>query len=116
MWIVLNNAFLSIVEHDDDRKLLLVRGRFPGDVARFLGAKLGDEEITPWADYRYRMVATRAQVRLALTRAVTRIDYGNFKNSIKEPFRKRPAMTTWQAWWEAQEDQREDRERNGYHR
>ena len=60
MWIVLNNSFVSVVQHREDPALVLVRGRFRGDVDRFLNAKREIE--TPGADYRFRATVTRREL------------------------------------------------------
>lgn len=100
----MNDSFVSVVEHREDSNLFVVRGRFAGDVARFLGDEGVVELVTPHADYRYRVVASRADVARAVKRALAAIDYVNFKDSIKEPFRKVPALLTWEAWYQAQHD------------
>lgn len=102
MWVVMNDSFVSIVEHWDNPSMLVVRGRFAGDVKRFLGQDV-EEVVTPMNDYRFRAVVPRARVTKALTAAARRIRYPNFKDSIREGFRKGPAMQTWSAWHRAQE-------------
>jgi hypothetical protein len=82
MWIFLNDSFLSIVTRGQDPHLLLVRGRCKGDIERVFPQASVEE--TPKADYRFRAVIPREEVSQALTRAVMEIDYGNFKNSVRE--------------------------------
>lgn len=95
MWIITNKAFVSIVQHRDDPALLIVRGRFKGDAARFLGYPVKMEEVTPAADYRFRIYAGREKVAERLLVAATEIRYPNFKDSIKEAWRKSVAMRLW---------------------
>lgn len=106
MWIKTNNAFVSIVEHRDDSNLLIVRGRFKGDVERFLNPLPSGmqviEEVTPKADYRFRAVVQREAVAYALTRAAARIHYPNFKDSIGTKWRKAIAMRLWSVLHSAQ--------------
>lgn len=102
MWIITSNSFVSIVEHLDDPGLLIVRGRFSGDVARFLGVPLAREAETPEADYRFRIVAKREAVERAMVRAVRRVKYPNFKDSIVEAWRKALAMRVWSIFHQAQ--------------
>lgn len=102
MWIILNNSFVSIVEHRDDPELLIVRARFKGDAARFLGAPASREKETPAADYRFRIVAKRESVERAVLRAVRGVSYPNFKDSIAEAWRKSLAMRIWSIFFEAQ--------------
>lgn len=82
MWIMLNNAFLSVVKKDCGPGKLLVRARRAADIRRiFPGAKV---QTTPRADYRYRAVVPVASVSLALDREVRRIAYDNFKDSVTD--------------------------------
>lgn len=108
MWIITNNAFVSIVEHRDYPGTLIVRGRFRGDVERFLNPMPSGEsvieECTPGADYRFRSAVPREAVLHALLRAGRRIDYPNFKDSIRAKWRKALAMRVWSIFHSEQED------------
>lgn len=104
MWVVLNNSFVSIVEHRTLPNVLVVRGRFRGDVARFLDLPIAVEQETPDADYRFRIQATREDVALRLVEAVGGVRYPNFKDSIREKWRKSVASSIWGVLWNAQED------------
>lgn len=108
MWLITNTAFVSIVEHRDDSSKLIVRGRFKGDVERFLNPLRNGmhviEDLTPTADYRFRAVVQRDDVAHALLRATQRITYPNFKDSIKAAFRKSIAMRVWSLFHAAQLD------------
>ena len=108
MWIITNNAFVSIVEHRDDAGMLIVRGRFKGDVARFLNplpSGIGViEECTPGADYRFRATVPRDAVLHAMMRAGDRIRYPNFKDSIRAGWRKALAMRVWSMFHAAQHE------------
>ena len=99
MWITLTDSFVSIVEHRNDRDLLIVRGRVAGDVARFLGLPQRFEVTTPDADYRFRIVAKRETVERAVVRAVSRVGYPSFKDAVREPWRKKLAMRVWSIWY-----------------
>jgi len=81
MWVFLNDAWLSIVEDREDEEQLLVRSRRSGDVARTFGV---EEFQDLKADYWYRAHIPRDQVAGAIAREVLRIDYPNFKNSVKD--------------------------------
>lgn len=95
MWIFTSHSFISIVEHRDDPAKLVVRGRFRGDVDRFLGAPIEIE--TQDADYRFRATAKRADVEAAIARAAKAINYPNFKGSMpcRPDWRRRVAMRVW---------------------
>lgn len=104
MWIKTNTAFVSIVEHRDDPKTLLVRGRFKGDAARFMGLPASEEIETPSADYRFRVIVTREEVAKRLVHAVQHVNYPNFKDSIKTAWRKGVASRIWSILFNAQEE------------
>lgn len=103
MWIFTSDSFVSIVEHRADAGKLIVRGRFAGDAARFLGVSQRLEHETPDADYRFRIVAKRATVEAALVRQVRRVRYDNFKNSMRDAWRKSIAMHVWSILFGEQE-------------
>jgi hypothetical protein len=99
MWIFTSNCFVSIVEDRACAERLIVRGRFKGDVERFLnplptGVRV-TEIVTPTADYRFRATVLRSDVCAAMVRASYAVDYPNFKGSIKAKFRERVAMAVW---------------------
>jgi hypothetical protein len=81
MWICLNNAFVSIVAVPEQPDQLMVRARHRTHIRKlFPKAKL---ITTPYpADYRYRVVVSRAEVIYLLAQRVNELDYTNFKNSV----------------------------------
>jgi hypothetical protein len=103
MWLITSGGFVSIVEHRDHPDTLIVRGRFRGDVSRFLGVP-GIERETPQADYRFRAEVPRSMVADALLRACSKVDYPNFKDSITAKFRKAIAMRVWSIFHAAQQE------------
>ena len=81
MWLCLNSAFLSIVEPEQDSEVLRVRARRKGDIEKvFPEAKV---ERTPERDYLFRAHIRRERVAEAVAEQVAGINYGNFKNSVK---------------------------------
>lgn len=114
MWIFLNNAMLSIVQHTDHPDYLLVRARFPGDIeAAFAGFTIGNVEHTPLRDYGYRVKLHRTLVESVIAKHVSNISYPNFKDSVdkRDCKRKRAYGQVWATMRVAQEDN-EDRLRN----
>ena len=81
MWVMLNDAWLSIVADREDKDFLLVRSRRRGDVARIFGV---DEFEDSKADYHFRAFVHRDHVAGVMAREVEGIDYPNFKNSVKD--------------------------------
>lgn len=105
MWIYLNNAFLSVVQHKDDPSLLHVRARKSGDIDTVFPDAV--VTITPHGDYRYRTSVSREKMAVALLHAAHTINYTNFKSSIPHKDRARHSayMGCWSAMlqWQGQE-------------
>lgn len=104
MWIMCNDAFVSIVVDAGKSGNLLVRGRFAGDVRRAMGDENLREQVTPESDYRFRASLPRAHVAAAVGRAVAAVDYVNFKDSVERKDRKSVYMTVWSAMLRWQEE------------
>jgi len=96
MWLMLNNCFLSIVSKDCRRDELMVRARRRGDIKKvFTAARVVH---TPYpADYRYRAVVKRTEVAKAIAAQVDLIDYGNFKDSVRDDRLHNAYMRVWGA-------------------
>lgn len=93
MWIFLNNAFISAVQHNDDPNLLVVRARVEGDLERVFEPLYGKEALDVNGikverhedrDYLFRVVVTKNQFASAMHWHASQIDYGNFKDSIED--------------------------------
>ena len=81
MWICLPDAFLSIVHKDCGPDELLVRARVAGHIEHvFPHAVVTQATHT---DYRYRAVVSRDDVAAALVTHALTMDYGNFKNEVR---------------------------------
>ena len=93
MWIFCKYGFFSAVQHRDKPDILLVRGRFGGDLERLL-ERLSPEERescssvteSPSADYLYRMEIPKHIFAKAVGEIADEIDYGNFKDSVHEGY------------------------------
>lgn len=87
MWICLNRAFLSIVQPTPFElaafpDTLKVRARRPGDIESvFPGVGVTKDGSR---DYLFRAFIPRSDVAIAMVNEVNTIDYGNFKNSVKD--------------------------------
>ena len=93
MWIQFNNAFLSIVENRDNKLELLVRARIKGDIEKiFPEADVFKDDS---ADYKYRAFISKAKVAARVMLKMTEINYGNFKNSVKDIKRKHTYSNVW---------------------
>ena len=80
MWVVLNNAFFSIVQNENNGEELLVRARVKGDIEKiFHKADVFEDN---YADYKYRSFMNRENVASTIKEKVLNINYGNFKSSV----------------------------------
>lgn len=102
MWIFLNNAFLSMVEHREQPDKLMVRARCEGDIQRVFGEVLVTE--TPAADYRFRTVVHKATAMSVISGKVLGINYDNFKNSVAETDRHHAYAGCWHSMYRLQTD------------
>ena len=83
MWIFLNDAFISVVAHKDNKDLLMVRARKAGDISRALGYEV-EEQYTPEADYPYRRVVSKVDFYADFSWRIYDLEATNFKNSISQ--------------------------------
>jgi hypothetical protein len=81
MWIALNDSFLSIVANTNDTETLLVRARRKGDIEAVFPK--ADVIVGGGTDYGFRAFIPRLAVANAIADRVERINYGNFKASVK---------------------------------
>ena len=94
MWIMLNDAFLSIVHKDCQRNELLVRARREGDIERiFPRANVTRSYET---DYLFRAVIPRAEVEQAMLGELRRVTYPNFKGSVDDRQLHDAYLGVWQ--------------------
>lgn len=73
MWIFLRDSFLSIVQHEDEPRLLEVRGRFRGDIERIFPEANVAEDLR--GDYRFRAVIARERVAHVIALRLQHLDY-----------------------------------------
>lgn len=109
MWIFLNDAFLSIVDPKGayeggtgpQSDTLLVRARIKGDIERtFPTAKVSE---TPMRDYQFRAWVNRREVAKAMVKAISDLDYLNFKGSVPDKDRHDAYMGVWSVMHREQE-------------
>lgn len=96
MWVFLNDAFFSIVQHREDSETVVVRARVKGDLEKTFGNQFAVLE-TEESDYRFRMFLNKEFVSDTMKQKVLNIDYGNFKDSIskKDYDRKQHYTRVW---------------------
>lgn len=83
MWLCLNNAFLSIVEDPKDANIVIVRSRQKAHLENFVGDTYTITQ-TDYRDYRFRTFVNKFDLSKMLAKCADRIDYGNFKDSVKD--------------------------------
>jgi 8-oxo-dGTP pyrophosphatase MutT (NUDIX family) len=87
MWLITPIGFFSIVQKatDKGRNTLTVRARVRSDLEvlreKYLPA-LGEIRESRSNDYRFRAVASRAEVSAAAAKLITDLDYSNFKSEV----------------------------------
>lgn len=101
MWIMLSDCFFSIVRKDCARDELLVRARRRGDIEKLWPGA----EVTKYdrSDYLFRAKIKIPYVIAALNGEVHRINYDNFKDSVKDDDLHDAYMRVWVAMAEIQE-------------
>lgn len=101
MWIFLNDAFISAVQHRDDPDQLVVRARRREDLERtFPGEPISVSETS---DYRYRVFVSKADFARVIIEKIAGIDYPNFKNSVAEHDRHDHYARVWGVMYGFQE-------------
>lgn len=106
MWVFMNDAFVSVVQHWDDADKLMVRARCQGDLERVFPDRVADVHWSPTNDYLFRVVVTRPEFDAAMLRETRRIDYPNFKGSVQENDRHDAYMAVWSAMHRLQSTRR----------
>lgn len=102
MWTMTQRGFFSAVQHNDDATLLVVRTRDNADaqhlrdwyaqwvtdledIAPFTQTLPPAEVIQyPHADYPWRVILPRTAYAAFMAEAVEDLDYGNFKDAVKD--------------------------------
>jgi len=96
MWIILNDAFFSIVKKDCKAYELLVRARRPGDIEKVFGRQYKVDKVDV-ADYLYRAIIPTNTVVYVMETEIRRITYGNFKDSVTSNDLHDAYMKVWTA-------------------
>jgi hypothetical protein len=116
MWIILNDAFLSVIEWEDRgkagtqvpkrlknsdvpvRDLLLVRARDANDLVVAFKPSIPDVDVLlTGGDYAARCIVTRDELKAVVDERIDGIHYHNFKSSVKDQNRHNIYMSVWSA-------------------
>jgi len=100
MWIFLNDAFVSAVQHRHYPEALMVRARLEGDLEKLFPNR--DVTETPSADYRFRAVVPKTEFAKVIAARIAAIDYTNFKNTVFDETRHHAYMGVWTVMHTAQ--------------
>lgn len=103
MWIFSNDAFLSIVAHKTEPGRFCVRARFKGDLEKVFNNKEVQIIETPEADYRFRTEIDQPMLLDLVCEEALRVDYDNFKSSVREDWRHDVYLDVWSRLWREQE-------------
>ena len=109
MWILTNVGMVSVVlKHQRKRPendIMAVRARKRQHLVNLFGDQIRiiDNEGT---DYAFRVHVRRSVVQSALVRALNRVDYPNFKDSVKEKPLKAAYSRIWNVLYELQPSRR----------
>jgi len=101
MWILLNDAFFSIVAKDAPEGHLLVRARRRGDIEKVFGRRTVVQEDDR-GDYLFRARIPRSEIAEVLERELGRVTYANFKDSVVDQKLHDAYMRVWTAMAETQ--------------
>ncbi len=80
MWLFTRDGFLSIVEHNLNPNILIVRSRFKNHIQKIFGDV--DVQENAGTDYEYRAEIPREKVAKVMSDMIMDIDYGNFKEEL----------------------------------
>ena len=98
MWIAWNDAFLSIVVDKNNSDRLWVRARRRIDLENVVGRSAEILE-TPERDYRFRASLSRPQLKELVCDRIDRLDYGNFKDSVRNEDLHDLYAKMWELHW-----------------
>lgn len=90
MWIMLNKGFLSIVNKEGS---FVVRSRIRKHLEEYFPSKTIEESTG--TDYQYRIRINKEELTEFLCNIPDKINYGNFKSSIKDNKLKEFCMEVW---------------------
>jgi hypothetical protein len=102
MWIMFNDAFLSIVDQSEKGDCLIVRARRRGDIEAVFGADVAVQEVAG-RDYQFRADIPRETVGSVVAARLTAIGYNGFKSSVRDPHLHNAYIDVWRSMETLQE-------------
>lgn len=82
MWIFLRDSFLSIVQHEDEPRLLQVRSRIRGDIEHVFPEAFVAEDVR--GDYRFCATIARERVAHGIALRIQQIDYTSLSEIVAD--------------------------------
>jgi len=98
----MNDSFVSIVQDRNVPTQVAVRARVKEDLVSLFPQHIQNVITTDDSDYRFRLFLDKAYVSKIISDRVLDIDYDNFKNSVKQKWRKSAYMGIWQIMFQVQ--------------
>lgn len=102
MWIAMNDSFVSIVEDRNNNNGVAVRARVRDDLENLFPSYKDNIIETTDSDYRFRLFLGKQFVADTIQNRIVGINYDNFKDSVKESWRKKAYMDIWQVMYRVQ--------------
>lgn len=100
MWIMLNDAFFSLVSKDCEPDELMVRARRKGDIEKVFSVPASRYTKS---DYLYRAAVKREVIAEVMEREIDNINYDNFKDSVQDKELHDAYVGVWTAMLRVQE-------------
>lgn len=103
VWVMTNFGAFSVVQHNEQPQVLVVRARVKAHLVELRERHLPDLVIyhTPENDYHWRAFCLRNAVADFLSTAVYEMDYPNFKNSVRDDRLHDVYTSVWQTMFRA---------------
>ena len=102
MWIAMNDSFVSVVKDRTDADRVVVRARVKEDLVALFPDHQKDIVETEDSDYRFRLFLDQQYVAMTIEERVMGINYDNFKDSVKQPWRKAAYVQIWSVMYQVQ--------------
>jgi hypothetical protein len=112
MWLSLSKGFLSVVVTKQDPNMVMVRARRKEHLESYFSTH--NIVVTKSADYPFRVICSKAALTAVLVRYIDSMDYGNFKNSVKDQKLHDAYMDTWTRMTKLEEVPHWQRQQEGW--
>ena len=98
MWIFTETGFVSAVQHRENPEYLMVRARDRQSLEALAVMISVEIKSTPTADYPYRLVASKEDVKSWMNDSIDFLGYNNFKNQVAVTRGKEYAYALGSVW------------------